>query len=358
MRDAYDVLVIGGGIAGSAAALAAAARGARTAVARAAPGATALVSGGWCGPLRPELDAALRSAGLPLQPVGTPLPHPSGTRVTCEYAPASHADPVPDPIVCGIAGLAGFHAPALARLWFGDDARHVTITIDDMPAAGWSPVSLAALLEREPERLGRPLAAVTSRRTAVLPAILGIDRVDDVRAGIGAPVVEALGVAPSIPGWRLQRALDRALEAAGVDRIAGRAHAARTGSERLTAVNITGDDSRSTIAARAFVLATGKFTGGGIQADERLREMALGMTATVERFGRTFEEADAVALTDADAGDVQPLLLAGVMDEDVPYANVFLAGTVRAGTDTARWALGEMAEDGWRAGESAARAAA
>ena len=41
----------------------------------------------------------------------------------------------------------------------------------------------------------------------------------------GLPLGEALGVAPSIPGWRLDRALRRALEAAGV-RIVGTSPAA------------------------------------------------------------------------------------------------------------------------------------
>ena len=354
-------------MAGFAAALAAASSGARVTLVHAAPGTTALMAGAWCGPLREELRSALAHAGSPFVTSRQPLPHPAGTLVPCDHAAAAHvsAAPIEESLVCGIAGLPGFHAPALARLWArtGDSPRHATIALDHTPAAGWSPVSLAAMLERDPSALCRALDAVAGDATyLVLPAVLGMADGEAVRSRLataaGVPVAEALGVAPSLPGWRLHRSIARALESAGIDMHHGRAALARSTSDRFDALRVTGDGGEITIDARACVLATGKFAGGGVAAEQRFVEPVLGLSVTVERFGRTFEDVEPIALTDPDANDAQPLLLAGVDPGVVPFTNVHIAGTVRAGIDASTWRIGDVAEDGWRAGTAAAGAAA
>lgn len=361
-------------MAGFAAALAAASGGARVTLVHAAPGATALTAGAWCGPLRLELRSALAHAGSSFLPTFGALPHPAGTLLSCDHAAAAHVPaahvpaahvssaPLEEALVCGIAGLPGFHAPALARLWTGTGAspRHATLTLDGTPAGGWSQVSLAAALERDPSTLCRALERVTGAASRiVLPAVLGMADGDAVRsrltAAAGVPVTEALGVAPSLPGWRLHRSIARALEAAGVDVHRGRAALARSTHDRLEAIRVTGDDGTITIEARACVLATGKYSGGGIVAGQRFTESVLGLTVAVERFGRVFEDVEPIALTDPDANDAQPLLLVGVDPAEVPFTNVHVAGTVRAGIDAAAWRIGDVAEDGWRAGAAAAQ---
>ena len=52
--------------------------GRRVGLVRAAPGATAMVAGGWAGPLPEPLGAALARAGMPFEPASSPLPHPAG----------------------------------------------------------------------------------------------------------------------------------------------------------------------------------------------------------------------------------------------------------------------------------------
>jgi anaerobic glycerol-3-phosphate dehydrogenase len=367
VRNACDVLVVGGGVAGFAAALAAASSGARVVLVHAAPGTTALTAGAWLGPLREELRSALAHAGSPFQPTPHPLPHPAGALVACDHAAAAHASParIGEALVCGIAGLPGFHAPSLARLWAGTGPppRHATLTLDGTPAGGWSPVSLAASLERDPSLLCRALEARAGDAShLVLPAVLGMADDAAVRnrlsAAAGVTVTEALALAPSLPGWRLHRSIARALESTGIDVHRGRASIVRSTRSRLEAIRVTGDDGDITIDARACVLATGKYAGGGIAAEQRFVESVLGMTVAVERFGRAFEDVEPVALTDPDANDAQPLLLAGVDPAAIAFDNVHLAGTVRAGLDASTWRIGDMAEDGWRAGAAAAGEAA
>src|SRR5690606_292746 len=115
----WDLVVIGGGVAGVTAALEGAAGGARVALVRAGPGASALAAGAWQGPLPSLLGAALEAAALPYHAATAPLPHPAGDLRSASFAGASHARAVLDSntLVAGIAGLPGFPPAALARLW-------------------------------------------------------------------------------------------------------------------------------------------------------------------------------------------------------------------------------------------------
>jgi anaerobic glycerol-3-phosphate dehydrogenase len=117
------------------------------------------------------------------------------------------------------------------------------------------------------------------------------------------------------------------------------------------------------------VLATGKYIGGGIAADPRFTETVFGVDVAIERFGRVFRDATAVlALTDPARHEPQPLLALGVATDaqsrpvtasgDVAFDNVFVAGSVRAGIETATPGLAVATHDGWAAGERAARHAA
>jgi glycerol-3-phosphate dehydrogenase subunit B len=377
-----DVLILGGGIAGVAAALAARSRGAQVHLVRHGPGATALASGGWSGSPPALFLDALAAAGLPLEPCTARLPHPEGRLLHADLAPDSHARAAIEggaelAIVCGIAGLPSFRPTALARLWSHAAGlpRHalepVTLVLPGTPPAGWSPVSLAAALERDPQLLAGPLARAAREHGAArafLPAVLGLDDharvLAEVRKAAGIVVGEALGVAPSVPGWRLEQALVRTLSLADVTVITGRAKqpaSARPATD-VIATTVEGDVG---IRPRAIVLATGKFIGGGITASTAFVEAALGSDVVADRFGRRFRDAsESLALTDAARRQPQPLLGLGVRwnedgqplteHGDVGATNVFLAGSIRAGTETALLGLGHAATDGWAAGLRAA----
>ncbi|HSJ31534.1 MAG TPA: FAD-binding protein [Longimicrobiales bacterium] len=385
--DSYDVLVIGGGATGTAAALSAARAGARVALVRRGPGAAALAAGGWRDAPPAPVREALASAGLELAACDGPLPHPDGTAAVCELAGLSHAAATLSPagpatIVCGIAGLPGFHAPALARLWsdaaaLPDGALHpATVTLDDTPPAGWSPASLAALLDRQPERLAIALAKIVRESGAervILPAVLGLacdTRVRDAIAdAAGAAAGEALGTAPSVPGWRLDRALQQMVVDAGVHVISGRVIGLETRAGAVRSIRIEGRSAPMGVAAAWHVLATGKYLAGGITAEAEFEEPALGCDVALERFARTIDDPGAaLVLTDPVRTEPQPVLAAGVRTDtegrpltpagEVYLANVFVAGSVRAGTEAAALGLGAAMHDGWAAGERAAALAA
>jgi anaerobic glycerol-3-phosphate dehydrogenase len=378
MARAADLLVLGGGVAGVAAALAARAAGARVTLVRAGPGATALSGGGWRGPLAEALARALAQQGHPLEPVAAALPGVAGWREPADFAPPWHAAALPcdDTLVCGVAGLPAFNAAFLARAWApavepGGAAapalRAATLELPDIPAGGWSPVALAAAVARAPERLGQALGRLARERSAahvILPAILGLDDPlstwGAVAAAAGVVVGEAVGGLPSLPGWRLDRALLRALGAAGVELLQDRALGANLAADRPLAVRLAGG---AELHPGALVLATGKFLGGGIEAAPALREPALGLPVALERLGERFHEASPLLTTElARAGD-QPLLRAGVRVDAqhrplapgtgeggaAAPAGVRVAGSVREGWDAALGGLGAAAADGWAA---------
>jgi glycerol-3-phosphate dehydrogenase subunit B len=380
-----DVLVLGGGMAGACAALAAAAAGARTVLVRAGPGATALTAGAWYSAPPEPVAAALARAGLGLEQGGA-LPHPDGRVVEAAFAPASHAaaalrDDGRPTLVCAIAGLPSFHARALAALWA--DAAAVPATqlipvvlhLADTPAGGWAPLSLAALLEREPHRLSESLGDAARRHDAdraIVPAVLGVQGHalvrDAVERATGVRVGEALGSAPSLPGWRLDHALLAALQHAAVRVITGRATAHAASGNRISQVTVGTEGGVVTLTTATIVLATGKFVGGGISAASGFRETALGLDVVLERFGRSFDHpGEALVLTDPVRTEPQPLLAAGVTTNaasqpvtasgDVVFGNVVVAGSVRAGVETATLGLGAAAADGWSAGARSAELA-
>ena len=363
MALTFDVAVIGGGISGVSAALAARKRDARVCLIRTAPGATALCSGAWNGPLRAELREPLRAAGLSLLPAERPLAHERGHTLRADFAGASHGNVAWDDVtVVGVAGLPHFNAQTLARMWRPDaPLRAHMLELSGTPAAGWSAPSLAAYIERAPAPLIQQLKTA-GIRAALLPAILGIERVGDVidqLASAGIQASEALAATPSIPGWRLQRAMDTLIEEARVVVLNGPASLKGASGRRVERIAV----GEETVTARNVVLATGKYLGGGIQANEEFRESVLGLPVWLEQLGDVFTSPDALTLTDPVRTADQPLMSAGVHvnDEgkpvdrarDVVYDNVFVAGTVRADWTAAGRGLGHSAEDGWLAGERA-----
>ena len=362
----FDLVVIGAGAAGVAAGLAAAAAGLRTAVCRRSPGASGLGGGGWRGALPHHMAAALRTQHLAHDAVEHLLPHPDGELRTFDFAPASHAAAVVEDGACvvGIEGFAGFHAVALARLW-GDaaDAELIAerVTLPGTPAAGWSTIALSRVIQADPGPLADSLAALAaaSRCTRfILPAVLGIDQVTRVRSALedaaGVPVGEALGTAPSLPGWRLVIAFDRALRAAGVEIVEGDVVDAIAPGAVVEGVEVlpSGGSRTLRVEAPAFVLATGRYVGGGIVAAPRFAETVFGAPVWADHLGDRIEEAEPSALTDPVRLEPQPLLGIGVHVDaqqrpkrgPVPHReNVFAAGIVRTGVQDG---LGFAALDG------------
>jgi glycerol-3-phosphate dehydrogenase subunit B len=421
-----DVLVLGGGMAGAIAALAARAAGARTALVRRSPGATALSSGAISvapdlggapgAPLasrRPTLEAAAHLArvrtdhpyaalgvselgaalGFASSELGAVLAPPLerrrfvattfGSAVGC--GACQHAMAAGDLLavkgllaVAGFAGHAAFDeglvASGLSRYAprGGPDVRPFEVAVPWLvgPAARRDEIARALDAPGGAEALGEALRRALPRGAAavLVPPVLGLDPAaragERVTAAAGLPVAETVSDVPSIPGIRLQRAILARLEAAGVELItAGIADAGGPGAPLRA--------DQATVLAPAWILATGRFVGGGIARRGVLLEPALGLAvqaAEGSEAGVHLAGRPTASLTVRDRRSPQPLLSAGLrvdpalrpLDESgrVVHPRLFAAGAVIGGHEQATdgTGLGVAILTGYLAGRSAAGA--
>ena len=369
------VLVIGGGIAGYCAALAARRDGADVTVVARAPGATALYAGGMA--IIDDLEAVLRSPHHPLtrlgiDPVGiaTELDTAISTlqlalgkeglkfegtwRRRGLYADihgvARPANVVPATVAPGELGAlsgkrlavigvpqvgdydAGSTAQALKEL-HGIEAFAEDVTIDDLPVAA----SLTDLY-------GRRAPAPRARGAAIAypPGFVALP--DDG--------FELLSSPPSPHGWRLQQAL-------GLGAIQADIRTFVSTETRMTAAKAAG----RTFQADAFVLATGRHIGGGLQAGRYGPTAHLGLGIFYQ--GQLATER-AVELRHEIYMDPATEMRIGLMtdkrlrplapDRSVPYENLYAAGAVLGGYDYAGpCGFGVPILTGWLAGRYAAK---
>ena len=371
------VLIIGGGIAGFSAALAARRAGAEVTVVARAPGATALYAGGMeivddldavlrdetdhpftrlgmdAVGLATELDTAVSSLQLALRKAGLEIE--GGWRARGLYSDihglARPANLVPSTVapgelrslagkrvaVVGVAGVGEYDAASVALMLkerHGVDAIAEEVAIPDLPVAA----SLTDLYGR------RAPAARTRGAAAAYPP--GFTQLPE--GGF-----ELLAAAPSPHGWRLQQAIGMGTvpaEVVGFETSGGRVVAART-PDRV-------------FRADAFVLCTGRHIGGGLRAGRTTTEPLLGLGVfhrgrPVASLGTRLahleyldpaEEMRAGLLTDR---RLSPVL----EDGSAPFANLFAAGAVLGGYDYAGpCGFGVPVLTGWLAGRNAARA--
>jgi glycerol-3-phosphate dehydrogenase subunit B len=424
--ETVDVLVIGGGMAGAIAALAARDAGATVLLVRRAPGATALSSGAFCaarddgaltgeplasrrGPLEgarrlaalhPEHPYAVLGAALERLPealafaarrlaplVAPPLDRnrfvatPLGAAVPCALCQWTQAagDLVAVRGTLAVVGFAdhlafdaGLVADGLRRLG-RVGAPHAAEVELDLPPVGGGPIAMAHALARAleapgaAEELGDRLRAVLPARAtvALLPPVLGLSAQARVAERIaeraGLPIAEPLSDVPSVPGLRLDAALQEALAAAGVEVLTGSLSAPVRLDEPIELAG-------RVVEARSFVLATGRFLGGGILRDRGLREPVLGLPVLAAEGGQAgvhLADRPATTLTHRSRRADQPLLSAGIQvdgelrplgeDGRPVHDRLFAAGAILGGHEQAvdGTGLGLAVLTGWLAGRAA-----
>lgn len=320
------VLVVGGGVAGTVAALAAKEAGAEVQLAARAPGASAL-----CGGLVEVANDPLGRA-VPAVEAATALAtrhpsHPYGRlRARLDRLPAalsllrSRLAPlfVPgeeSPTERFATTLGGLRAAALAHAaqavgalrpgrhigvgWFrnqpaildgelvaaglreaGLDARACGLDyLNREEQLSWSAFELARWLDRpgEARRFGESIQrAQTQVDLLLLPPLLGLERHEEVFAELsqqaGVPCAELVAGTPSVPGLRLQRALERALAAAGIELARG-----DVGKLTESRVRLTGEGGGEELTFDEVVVASGRFVGGGVERERTFSEPLLGL---------------------------------------------------------------------------------
>ena len=369
------VLVIGGGIAGYCAALAARRNRADVTVVARAPGATALYAGGMeiiddadavlRAPLHPlarlgmdvvglaaEMDSAISTLQLALGKEG--LGFQGSWRKRGLYSDihglARPANLVPDSVAPGELGaLSGKRVAVIGVPQVGDyDAASTAQALKELHGieAFAEEVSIADL----------PLAAALTDlygRRAPAPRARG--------AAIAYPPgftnlpsdgFEMLASPPSPHGWRLQQAIGLGAVSAEItsfETLRGRITTARAGSR--------------VFHADAFVLATGRHIGGGLRAGRVTVEPLLGLGVFHHGVPATSPRARLHLLEYLDPAQEMRL---GLMtdrrlrplneDGNVPYSNLYAAGAVLGGYDYGgSCGFGVPILTGWLAGQHASK---
>jgi glycerol-3-phosphate dehydrogenase subunit B len=245
--------------------------------------------------------AALADAGLPYAPLdrgNRGVLTSMGTIKTTFGVPrsmAAGADALDARWPCLLVdfrGLREFSArqivATLAERWPGLRDRRI-----EFPGAGAAAELYAAHLARSLEAravreqvIGLVQPLLGDARAVGFPAVLGLARCADVHTafadGLGVPVFEIPTMPTSVPGLRLQGALETAVAARGVRRIRRTEVRGLAFAADDEATLELGDDPNEgrgeRVSARAVVLATGRFSGHGlVGARDRIREPLLGL---------------------------------------------------------------------------------
>ncbi|MHA2067897.1 MAG: anaerobic glycerol-3-phosphate dehydrogenase subunit GlpB [Candidatus Thorarchaeota archaeon] len=111
-----------------------------------------------------------------------------------------------------------------------------------------------------------------------LPPVLGLTRAvenkSQLEKALNTNVFELIGLPPSVPGLRLQRALDEMYSRAGGTLLIGHEAVSATVEDKLVrSVRATSPRREVEIHPKAVILASGKFISSGLEANEKgLRE--------------------------------------------------------------------------------------
>jgi len=406
------VVVIGSGIAGTAAALAAARAGAEVTIVMGAPGATVLAGGAlddvpWedarsgRGEPRALLAEDARSVLDDLE--GYDVPEGQAVLVARtgivrlargrDRALLSVATSGPGDVMVTDVAHAGWDALALARSWSasreaaGRGLRFVAVkasvlahtderafTDADLAARHDDPERLAWLAARLSEALARA-EQVERVSGVVLPPWLGAsrERATELSRLVGLPCGEALGGVGGPSGLRFEHARDRATERRGVRVVQGRACRVAPAEELAWHVDLS-PRSLGTLDADAVVLATGGLLGGGFEYTPSGATLGGALPSAPRSLARVTLDAPVTLGARGDAGDTSSLFGGAPETHAWPYqADPLLDrlgvpvddhGRVR-GESRGLYAVGELAADrprtwlaalslGARAGGSAA----
>ena len=305
----YDVIVIGGGLAGFMAAAGAASRGQKVAVLTYGSGSLPLASGAIDFLNAKAPDAAIKNlpAHHPYKKIASknidaaakffcditsqgnlpyvgrlsaqiPIVTAVGTlKYSCLVPESMDASNLADKkkiFVVEIAGLKDFYGAMLVdnlKKYFPDKTFEVTkIDLKLLGGRDITCMDAAQILTDKEQPLANELKALnaTADDAIIIPPILGVmgsfSR-DVVKTQLKAEIIETTCLPPSPPGLRLQRAFIKYLQKAGV-RILENSKVIRgvVEGKKLTGVVVENVVREKVFPARKVILATGGFYSGGI----------------------------------------------------------------------------------------------
>lgn len=231
-----------------------------------------------------------------------------------------------------------------------------------------NPNTLAHRLE-QPETIKRVISQlkplIEPGVTVLFPPVLGERRDSNVAAelakNLGCQVYEVANIPPAMPGQRLQETLLHYVKARGVEIMNGcTVTSADVSGKRCLGVTATGSHRDFKILAQTYVLATGSFFGGGLEAkSDRVLEGIFNLpvkTVDGEWSNKEFLNIEGHAFNRFGI-DVNMFLQPVDSFGQVLIENVLIAGAILAGSNypIEKCGNGVAVASGYKAGELAGR---
>ncbi|MGH7831341.1 MAG: FAD-binding protein, partial [Candidatus Binatia bacterium] len=259
-------------------------------------------------------------------------------------------------LVVGVAGYVDFSPRFIAQSLIEEQetqAQHplefIGTTEIDVPGVknthSLAPIEIALALDQERHFVAFGQAIVRYLQHKVythllLPPVLGIQNTAQILAALeritGLRVAESLAFPASMPGWRLHLAIQDFCAKQGIALVEGRAVEAGAVGRRLRWIRVEHRGEARRLTGGGFVLATGKFLGGGVRRNGRLEETLLKLPIFSD--GRPVGDRSLMSLAEKAGGRSQPFLRAGIRvngfaqpldgEGEVAYDNLAAAGTV------------------------------
>lgn len=243
-------------------------------------------------------------------------------------------------LIVGLKGFKDFQGDTVA-LHLG--CRGVNLALPRYGLEGLTALALARLMDEPAFREGLAEAIrgqMAGEKRIGLPAVLGLRAPAEVlttlEAITGARIFEIPMLPPSIPGMRIFHRFREVLAAGGATFLMGNpVIGAEVGSGRCKGVVVENPPLRNVYHADRFILATGRFLGGGLWADmERITEPLFSLPVAQpagrgEWFHRRFFNPGAHPIHTAGLftnPDLQPVDPEG----RVAIANLWAAGSILA----------------------------
>ncbi len=306
---------------------------------------------------------AAASLGLPMVS-GSPLilVQEFGTVKPTAWAQASMADAdlrrwnTAKALVVGIPGYPNFNPrfirQALLQRQEGQAKTHVDFAGHlevEIPAwerrVSLSAIELAQALDKEENfvAFGQEIVRYLEGKVythLLLPPLMGVVNttaiLEALRRITGLAVAETLAAPLSVPGWRLQQAIDAYFNAQHYECLAGEVVGFDGEGRRLKSLYIHHGEQRHKLKARAVILATGKYIGGGVTRHLQWKEPVFNLPICVG--WKSLRSQPMRLETRSRVMEPQPFLAAGVsinsfaqaLDEDgqVAFDNLFVCGAV------------------------------
>lgn len=202
------------------------------------------------------------------------------------------------------------------------------------------------------------------------PPILGLRKsrnvLEELRVNLGIDIFEVPAIIPSVPGLRLQLALDELLNSYGIPIISGNVINVLKEKNKIRNIIVKNNQNEISIYGSRYVLASGKFLGGGLSwTKEGIKETIFDLPVFYQNKLITTKFIEELLCNDPLAP--HPVFSCGIKTNnflqpineknDILYENIFAAGSILNGYNYIhdKCGLGVALFTGYCAGKNAVK---